>query len=139
MLQSVQSQPKDVHMLTYKLSIHSCTRHTSYDRGQFIGVHSFIAELIYAKAAITSEIKHAIKLAIKHDIIAVTTSSCNKGPARLAQLLQPSIALFFLQPMTPDQSICDPPPSSFTRRHGRTTNIHRLDGLYAVINWPQEK
>jgi len=45
---------------------------------------------IYTKAAITSKIKHAIKHAIK----------LKTSPARLAQLLQPSLAFCFsLQPM----------------------------------------
>jgi len=54
---------------------------------QCIGEHAWKEQV--SKAQITSKIKHAIKLAIKLKIIAATTSSCNKSPARLAQLLQP--------------------------------------------------
>jgi len=62
--------------------------------------HSTHAIIVIAiTAPITSKIKHAIKLAIKLKIITSTTSDCNKSPARLAQLLQPSLASFFLQPM----------------------------------------
>ena len=62
-------------------------------------------ELAWHIRTISRVIKNAIKLAIKLDIIAATTSSCKKSPARLAQLLQPSLALFFLQPMTAYQRV----------------------------------
>jgi len=45
---------------------------------------------ITGKGAITSKVKHAIKHTIK--IIAATTSSCNKSPARLALDGTPSLA-----------------------------------------------
>jgi len=59
---------------------------------QYTLTHSLLPPLLHSvKGAITSEIKHAIKHAIK----------LKTSPARLAQLLQPSLAFCFsLQPMT---------------------------------------
>jgi len=65
--------------------------------GAFMRVHQHSDRLV-VKGAITSKIKHAIKL--------------KASPARLAQLLQPSLAFCFsLQPMTPYRPGLDGSPS----------------------------
>jgi len=63
---------------------------------------SQMALAIVSKGAITTKIKHAIKHTVKY----------KTKPARLAQLLQPSLAFrFSLQPMTAYRPVLDGTPS----------------------------
>ena len=79
--------------LSWTRSPHNSQVHVSFDRPRLQVITTRWCIKGTSKGAITSKIKHAIKL--------------KTSPARLAQLLQPSLAFrFSLQPMTAHRSVC---------------------------------